>query len=170
MMRWCFRFQPALVMVVALSACARATFAPAPYASAHPLANLQGRIAPQKALGIAATVEALPPKNRKAIAPGFAPGIYLTAALETELQAAQVPTEAQKKGMYLATQLQFFSPHKVVFDTGVYAEHGQLLYQKRAYCAVYNSNRRFDSILQEALRQIIADPKFSQALHDGARP
>ena len=72
--------------------------------------------------------------------------------------------------MYVGTQLHFFSPRKIVFDTGVYAEHGKLLFEKRAYCAIHQSNRSFASILQQALQQIIADPKFAQALRDGARP
>lgn len=162
----------ALLLALTLGgACARATFAPAPHAARLALPGLHGQLTTtQKVLGIAATREALPPENRKHLAPGFTPGIFLTAALEAELQAAHVPTAPQDKGLYLAATLHWFSPHKIVFDAGLYAEHGEPLFVKRAYCAAHNSTRPFDGILVEALRQILADPKFAQALHSGAKP
>lgn len=139
-----------------------------------------------KTVYVCPVIDRLSPAARKKLSPDFTPWSYVTEALENELRASGVATRRpgfafgpgfrewreavmakankEEKAVYLGTELLVLSPARWVMDVQVASPDGELLFEKRGLCALWNTAVDEQKILHMTLRQILADPKFKAAL------
>ena len=133
------------------------------------------------------TIDSLPADCRSVLDTKFIPSSYTTDAIEQELktsglnpvrpdftfgpgfdplkQSISEKADKSEKAVYLGTELLWLSAGLWSLDAKLFSPAGDILFEKRGICSV-NDIPQLDSqmVLHMTLRQILADPKFKQAL------
>lgn len=133
------------------------------------------------------TIDSLPPECRSSLDPKFTPWQHAMDAFEEELKTSgikperpafafgpgfdslkQVITEKANKSenaVYLGTDLLWLAPDRWTVDAELLSPSGTTIFQKRGMCVVLGLQKRDpQEVTHMAIRQILADPKFIQAL------
>lgn len=174
-----------VVMALLLGGCAE-KYSPQRYQS---LQSRFGAIAlsTNKKVYLCPAVDSLPSECRKSLDPKFTPWQYATDAFEEELKTSgvtpqrpafafgpgldslkQAVTEKANKSenaVYLGTDLLWLSPNRWTVDAALFSPKGDTLFQKRGICVIFGLQKGDDQeVAHMAIRQILADPKYKQAL------
>ena len=160
--------------------------------SAEPYRAAQDRfgaiaLATSKQVYVCPTIDSLAPECRKHLASKFTPWEHATDAIEKELQASGVqpvrPAFAcgpsfdslkqavgekavkGEKAVYLGTELLWLAAGRWTLDAKLLDPTGKVLFEKRGICVVLGVPKvDAQEVTHMALRQILADPLFQQAL------
>ncbi|MEI8243617.1 MAG: hypothetical protein WCI17_10150 [bacterium] len=145
------------------------------------------RLATGKTLYVCPAIDSLTPENRALLKPEFSPWEYATAAIEQELKASGLkPVRAAlafgpgfdslrrvlaekanhtEKAVYLGTELLVLSSNHLTLDAKLLDPAGAILFEKRGLCVVFDaSGTNVQEVTHMSMRQILADPKFQEAL------
>lgn len=133
------------------------------------------------------TIDSLIPECRDLLDPKFTPWEHAYDAIEQELKASgltplkpdftSVPSfdslkqrltdraNKSENAVYLGTELIWLSGAQWMLDAKLFAPTGVVLFEKRAICMVIGLKKvDAQEVTHMTIRQIIADPKFKEAL------
>lgn len=144
-------------------------------------------LASSKKIYVCPTIDSLPLDCRQQFDPGFVPGEYTTDAFEKELNASGIVpvrttfsfdpsfdslkqaildnADRTESAVYLGIELLWSKSHLWALDAKLFSADGDVLFEKRAICAIYGANPvDQQEMTHMTLRQILSDPQFRKAL------
>jgi hypothetical protein len=183
-MRRAFPFL-SLVLAILAGGCAGPKFA-APKYHTNPSRFAALHLATPNKVYLSPVMDGLTENNRRLLNSKFSTSAYLTDALQQELTVAgltPLPTpfavgpnfsaaqrtisaqaNQQEAAVYVISQVRWFDPVRITLDAKLLSPAGRILFEKRGLCVMLNAGANSQTVTQMALRQIIADPAFQQAV------
>ncbi|WP_372846928.1 hypothetical protein [Pontiella sp.] len=178
-------FVPLTILLLSVG-CATQKYSAARYQAAqHRFGAIE--LPAHKKLYLCPTIDRIDPRCRKTLDPSFTPWTHATDAFEQELKSSglvparpgfafgpsfdslkqMVAEKADKSenAVYLGTELLWLSLRQWTVDAVLLSPSGQVLFEKRGICVIYGgADADAQTVTHMAIRQILADPKFKQAL------
>lgn len=141
----------------------------------------------EKKVYLCQTIDSVIPDCQKLLDPKFTPWEHAYDAIEQELKASgltplkpdftsapsfdglkQILADRANKSenaVYLGTELIWLSGSRWTLDAKLFSPNGVVLFEKRGICMVIGIEKiDAQEVTHMAIRQIIADPKFKEAL------
>lgn len=144
------------------------------------------RLTAGKKIYVCPAIDRLTTEDRERLDSSFTAWEYVTDAVEKELRASGLaPVRAtiafgpgfdslqqalrekaakSEKAVYLGIELLRLTPNRWTLDAKLFDPAGAVLFEKRGLCMVFDNRPDTQEIAHMALRQILADPRFQNAI------